>query len=308
VVAERTGLDAATTEAFDVLDAARVDALLLKGPALAHMLYRAGEQRSYCDIDVLVSAADLAPAGAVLAGMGYTNVSEPRGVIDVAGVVHAHTWSRLTPDSGHVMIDLHWSLPGCAASSEIVWKALGKHRSAIVLGARALPTLAAPGLALHVALHSAQHGPSDPKAMADLERGLARWPAETWNQAQQLARELQATEAFTAGLRLLPEGVALAGELGLPDADGLLWMIAHREERPRGTFHLQALAGAPSWREKIVVVRHALVPTRAWIAWEYPRAAEGGLRLLSAYGQHIARAPVWAAKAWRFGRRARQVI
>lgn len=305
-VARRPGLDAAAAEAFDALDAAGVDALLLKGPALAGMLYHAAEHRSYCDIDLLVAAADLAPAAAVLAGLGYTNLSEVRGIVDVAGVVHAHAWSRPIPESVDVMIDLHWRLPGCEAPPEIVWTALGKHRSAIEVGAREAPTLAAPGLALHLALHAAQHGPSDLKAMGDLERGLVRWPAETWEQAEQLARELQATEAFAAGLRLRPEGVALADELRLPDADGLMWMIAHREERPRGVFHLQALAEARGPRARIRVARHALLPTRAWIMWEHPRAATGRLRVLSAYGLHIARAPVWAARAWRFRRRARE--
>lgn len=302
--ARRPGLDAAAAEAFDALEAAGVDALLLKGPALARRLYRPGELRTYYDVDLLASPGDLTAVGSVLSALGYMNISESDGVVDVAGVLHAQVWSRWDPGVGTVTIDLHWRLAGCQAPPATVWTAIRRQRSAIDLGVRKVPTLAAPALALHVALHAAQHGPSDLKAMDDLERGLARWPAETWPQAAALAREVQATEAFAAGMRLLAAGVALADQLGLPPAEVELWMISHRSQRPRGVFHLEALAKATNVRARIGVVRHALLPTCAWIAGTYPWAAGGRCRLLAGYALHVLRSPVWAVRAWRFSRRA----
>jgi hypothetical protein len=304
LIARRTDLDAAALEALDALRAAGVDALLLKGAVLARTLYRPDEHRGYFDIDLLVAPADLVVAGSVLASLGYTNVSELHGVDDVAGILHAQLWSRLDPGFGNVSIDLHWRLAGCEASPPTAWNALSRNRTTVELGGRRVATLGSSGRALHVALHAAQHGPDDLKAMGDLDRGLIRLPPEIWEEAAQLARDVRATEAFAAALRLLPAGVILADELALPHAETLLWRIAHHDERPRGVFHLQAFTDASSLRERIVVVRRSLLPTRAWIVWERPWAAMGRLRLLAAYAMHIVRAPVWAARAWAFRREA----
>jgi hypothetical protein len=303
-IARRSRLDAAALEALDGLHTAGIDALLLKGPALARALYRPDEHRGYFDVDLLVAPADLGAAGAVLARLGYTNVSEKRGIDDLAGILHAQLWSRLDPGFGNVSIDLHWRLAGCDVPPQTAWTALSANRAAVNLGGRSVATLGSPGLAFHLALHAAQHGPDDLQAVGDLDRGLSRLPPEVWKEAAQLAPELRATEAFAAGLRLLPAGVALADDLRLPWAEALLWQIAHRDARPRGTFHLQALTDAKSLRERALVVRRSLLPTRAWIVWEQSWAAPGGLRLVAAYALHIARAPVWVARAWRFRRQA----
>jgi hypothetical protein len=303
-IARRSGLDAAALEALDALHAAGVDALLLKGPALARTLYRPDEHRGYFDVDLLVAPADLRAAGAALARLGYTNISEKRGVHDVAGILHAQLWSRLDPGFGNVSIDLHWRLAGCDVPPQTAWNALSRDRTTVELGGGTVTTLGSSARALHLALHAAQHGPDDLQAVGDLDRGLSRLPPEIWKEAAELARAVRATEAFAAGLRLLPAGVVLADELGLPRADALLWHIAHRDERPRGTFHLQAFTEARGLRDRIAVVRRSLLPTRAWIVWEQPWAAQGGLRLLVAYARHIARAPVWVTRAWRFRREA----
>jgi hypothetical protein len=304
--ARRSGLDAAAEDALNALDAAGVAALLLKGPALAQTLYRPDEHRGYFDVDLLVAPGDLAAAGSVLASLGYGNVSELQGVDDVAGILHAQLFSRLDAGFGNVSIDLHWRLAGCDAPPQTVWNALISHRTTVELGGRRVATLGSSGRALHLALHAAQHGPDDLKAMGDLDRGLIRLPPQLWVEAAQLARDLRATEALAAGLRLLPRGVVLADELRLPRADALLWQIAHRNERPRGVFHLQAFTDASSLRERIGVARRSLLPARAWIVWERPWAARGGLWLSAAYAMHIMRAPVWVARAWAFRREARR--
>lgn len=297
-------LDAAALEAWDALATAGIDALLLKGAALARSLYRPGEHRGYCDVDLLVAAGDHARAGTVLARLGYTNRTERFGVEEVAGSLHAHDWLRPVPGFGTLSVDLHWRLSGCEAPAEAVWAALSRRRVFLELGGGRVAALDHVGQALHLALHAAQHGPDDAKALGDLARGLDRWPDETWEQATRLAGELQALDAFSAGLRLLPAGAARADALGLPRAEAQLWAIAHRAERPRGTFHLTALSRAGGVRERLGIARRALLPRRPWIVLAYPWAAGGGFRLIAAYAMHVLRSPSWAARAWRFRRRA----
>jgi len=103
----------------------------------------------------------------------------------------------------------------------------------------------------------------------------------------------------------VPGGAVLASELRLPAAGGVLWTIANRDRRPRGTFHLEAFAGGRGARERLLVLLRALFPRREWIAWQYPWARKTGLRLMMARALHVLRAPIWAVKAWRFRRQAR---
>ena len=121
-VTRRSGLDAAALEACEALAEAGVDALVLKGVAVARMLYRRGEHRGYFDVDLLVSPRELAAAGIVLSTLEYRDVTT-QGVENVAGVLHAQQWSRVVPEFGNLSVDLHWRLPGCESSAENVWSA-----------------------------------------------------------------------------------------------------------------------------------------------------------------------------------------
>jgi hypothetical protein len=302
LVRRREQLDAAAAEAFDAFRRAGIDAILLKGAALVEALYRPGEPRGYFDVDVLVSPAQRIAAGEVLSTLGYENFSEVLGIDDVAGVLHAELWLR-RGFVGPLMIDLHWRLDGCEAPAALVWQALSSDRGWVEVASTTVPTLGLPGLALSVGLHVAQHGPGDGKAVGDLGRALERWPLEVWREAASLATEVGGGEAFAAGLRLLPRGAKLADRLGLGSAERTLWAIANRDSRPRGTFHLDALAEARSAREKVDIIRRALLPSRAWLSWEMRWATRSHAHLALAYLMHIVRAPLWAVRALRYGRR-----
>jgi hypothetical protein len=294
----RAKLDATAAEVFAAFAAADVDALLLKGPALARMLYAEGESRGYSDVDVLVAPGDLDRARAALAQAGFADLSEALGIDDVGGVVHDETWVGPDPE-GHQSVDLHLRLPGAAAPAQRVWDALSARRTAIELAGRAIPVLRREGLALHVALHAAQHGAAHAKGIVDLQLALERWPEEVWRAAAALATEIDAARAFASGLRQVGDGARLAERLELAPASA-----PDARERPRGTFHLQALSGARGPRARARILRRALLPRRAWIVYTYPWARGGGPLLAAAYAVHLARAPLWAARAWRYRRTA----
>jgi hypothetical protein len=307
LVTRREKLDAATVEAFSAFRRSGVDAILLKGAALAGALYRLGEPRGYFDIDVLVGPAQHAKAEAILTELGYRSFSEVRGVNDIGRALHADIWlgAMVGFHRGFagVMIDLHRRLEGCRAPDALVWEALSGDRSSVEVAGTAVPTLGLPGMALSVALHVAQHGPGDAKAVGDLSRAVERWPLEVWREAASLAQDVGGEESFAAGLRLLPVGTELADELGLGSAERVLWDLANRDLRPRGTFHLEALTSSRSAREKLDVGRRALLPTRAWIRWEMPWATRSGVHLALAYVLHVVRTPVWGVRAIRYSRR-----
>ena len=301
-VARTDELDRAAVEAIRALRAEGIDALLLKGAALSRTLYRGDERRGYYDVDLLVSLPDLKLAGGVLSRLGYSNLNQLKGLVDVAEILHAEVWSRWVTDVGNVAIDLHWKLDGCAAPPERIWSVLGARRATLELPSGPVATLDKSALAMHLTLHAAQHGPDDVRAIADLARGLERWPDAVWVDAAGLADTLGAREAFAAGLSLTAEGAAVADALGLPASTAADRPTDDRAARPRGTFHLQALSDAASLRRRIAIVRAAVLPPRAWIVWEARSAPRGRLGLLRAYAAHLIRLPGWAARAWRYRR------
>lgn len=305
-VPKTRALDAAAAEALDSFDAAGIPSVLLKGAALARLLYSSAQSRGYNDVDLLIAPGHLDAAHAALTELGYTNTTAERGVEDIAGAVHAETWARRSEEIGPLMLDLHTRLPGVKVPPEVAWPLLTAQQASVEVGGRQAPTLGRDGLALHVAIHAAQHGLDDPKPQGDLRYALDAWPPEVWEQAARLATELDAVGAFAHGLRLVPAGTRLAAELGLPSTDAQEWEMRNREARPRGTFHLQALADATTLRERLRALRRALFPPREWIVYENARARKGGVQLLVARLQHILRTPLWALRALRYRKRARR--
>lgn len=140
---------------MNALGAAGVDAILLKGAGLARMLYRSDESRAYFDVDLLVAPSDVTAAGRVLADLGYSNLRELHGIDDVAGILHADSWSRSVQGFGNVTIDLHGRLAGCEGPPEVAWSVLSARRAFIELAGHRVVTLDRSALALHLALHAA---------------------------------------------------------------------------------------------------------------------------------------------------------
>src|SRR5918995_226267 len=200
-------VDGAAAEVIGELANAGVRSILLKGRAFASWLYTENELRSYGDVDLLLSPTDFSTAESVLAGLGFLR-------FPVAGVEHADTWSH---ESAHMEVELHRTLIGVSADPGRLWEVLSHRTEPLALGNTVVEMLDAAGRTLHVALHAAQHGTGGEKPLEDLARALNQVPRVTWECALSLGEELDATEAFAAGLRLMPEGERLATELQLSD-------------------------------------------------------------------------------------------
>jgi hypothetical protein len=306
----RAELDWAAVAVLERFEGAGVRSLLLKGPVLTRLLYGSeGAPRDYFDIDLLVGPPDLAKAREALAGLGYRWGYEGRGIDDVARVVHTELWAQ-RGKYGPLWVDLHKRLAGgaagCRASDEVVWAALWGRRTSIEFAGREATVLAQGGLAFHLALHAAQGGPDEPKAIGDLARGIERWAPDVWRDAAELAEEVQGVEAFGAGLRLVPSGARLAELLELPSTPRLDWEVRHRQLRPRGAFHVQAIGSARGLRERADLLRRSVLPTPEWIVSEYRWARRSRAHLLAGYARHLLRTPLWALRALQFELRAQR--
>lgn len=300
LVARSLRLDHEAAVAVDHLRTADVPSILLKGAAIATWLYQGGDVRPYQDVDLLVPPWGLESAIEALGQLGYADE-----------LVDAHPGEfgpkeRELVGPGNVHIDLHHGLIGVSVPSQRCWDILVRRTTALQLTPSTQVQVLDPAArAMHLALHAAQNGPMDVKAVSDLERGLAKVSREEWKEAASLAERLEATEAFAAGLRLLPVGERLAEELALPRRMTVELALRTRSA-PQDALFFERLAQAAGAWEKVCLLARKVFPTTALLQANSPLARRGRLGLtLVRVGYPLAQAGHFgpALAAWLRARR-----
>ncbi len=281
--------DLAAVELFAALESAGLEALLLRGAAIAARLYDDGG-RAYGDCDVLVAEPSRPAVEAVLHQLGY---------VSYTALSSAQHWRR---ENDHTEIDLHRSLHGARAPHDVFWSAMAAHRSEVEVRGATIPALDEPGTALVIVLHAAQHGGLVAHPLEDMRRALARWDLAVWSDAARLAAEVGALVAFRQGLAMIPEGLQRLDEIGLAPE-----VTARSAMRRRGIELPDYFEESLSVRERTTILARRVWPSRAEIALTFdPRAAESTTHLLSVHVRRLARLPVRTVELtthWRHARR-----
>lgn len=275
--------DAAAVEVVAALREAKVPVVLLKGRALAGWLY-AGDTRLYTDVDLLVAPDRVRVAEQVLARLGFGPVDEglerpPHGMI------HSVPWVR---PSDLANVDLHRTLFGVGVAPAKVWQEVALAPEQISLNGLSIDVLPTAARALHVVLHAAQHDDGAHKALEDLARALRRVEPEVWAEAAALAERLDATPTFALGLGMLPEGEALARDLGVVGIDVARAATA-KGSGAKLAVGFDRLSRTPGLRARAAMVAREAVPSRSFIRYWSPLARRGRAGLLVAYLWR----PVW---------------
>ena len=276
-------IDAVAAEVCTAFREGDVPVAVLKGPVLARELYDGDARRTYRDADLLVPRRRERAAYEILRRLGF--VPAPGiGTID-PGVADEHQWLR-----GDSIVEVHVSLIGIGLDPDHVWDVLESHMVPARVGGSEVITLGRVGLAMHVALHAAQHGVASSKALEDLDRALARWPVATWRHAASLAAELDASMAFEAGLRVRPRGGEVADELALHGALDVETAL-RVSSAPEAALVLYLMLHSEGLRGKLGYLLRSAFPTPAFMRWWSPLAARGPLGLAAAYAYR----PFWLA-------------
>lgn len=290
-------LDARAAEAVALLARHDVPSILLKGRVTASWLY-AGEVRDYCDVDLLVDPAQREQAMKVLATIGYRH--------HLAGADEAEYGSNETEllSPAGVMIDLHHTLLGVDGSPERLWKVLSGRTAELRVGGQVVQVLDEDARTMHLALHAAQNGPADAKALADLERGLEQLPLSRWREAARIAREVEAVPAFSAGLRVSALGRDMATALGLTPPNDVTLLLRTRSAPPEA-LQIQRFMELRTLGGRLHLVGRKLWPTRAYMHRTVPGARAGGRALLVARLQRMVGLPPKFRVAFRSWSEAR---
>jgi hypothetical protein len=240
--------------------------VMLKGSTIAGWLYPDPVQRTYTDLDILISPESEPSVVRLLEGLGY------RPLLDRATLQFSSPEEQPLRNDLGVVIDLHTALQGVRLNPSMAWDILRQETVYWNWAGAWVPALAPHARAMHLALHLAQRGLEDTKAAKDLELGLDQLSAGTWSDAGQLAERLDALEAFAAGLTLLAKGEALASDLRLPQTESFEARMRANSASASAILLHRTLA-TPGWTRRIRLVVAALFPSREWLRLYYPQEA-----------------------------------
>jgi hypothetical protein len=301
--ARTLAIDQVTAEVVGELRGAGIEAIVLKGPSFARLLYRSDELRPYVDTDLLVAPGQQDAAADVLSGLGFADPMSRASVHERDD--HSRTFRR--ERAGTVAeVDLHFTLAGARARPAVVWSTLSPATVDLQVAGERVRVLGVAGLAMHAALHAAQDGRDTDQPLADLTRALAVVAEPEWRAALGLAGAVDATAAFAAGLERLTAGRQLLARLD-PDLSGGTYERLRGGTPPPMSLGVARLMERRDARGLAAELAREVVPTPAFMRTWSPLARRGRLGLALAYAWR----PVWllvriapAVRAYRRARRA----
>lgn len=293
-LASQLYLDHCAEELCGALDAGGVGAILLKGPAVARVLYATEERRYYGDIDLLIDPPHAENARRILAALGYRPRFPGAGLAEAG--IYAEEYARKS-----ALVDLHLSYPGITVEPGTAWRELRAHAEQVPFRSGAATMLRAEGVAVILALHAAK---SPGRPVGDLGRAIERFGDPTWGAAIELAVRLGALGMVAVGLGRTLEGVALLDRLGI-DAELSTEARLLASNPPPLALGLERLATTPGARAKMRMAARELVPSPDGLRYWSSLARSGRAGVVIAYVWR----PFWllrrlprAIAAWRWAR------
>ncbi|MBM4457735.1 MAG: nucleotidyltransferase family protein [Chloroflexi bacterium] len=302
------------TRLLDLLHAAGVPVMPLKGLALRESIYPDPALRPSGDIDLLVRAEHVRQAESALQALGYLadETYRPRA------------WYR--PETSHhlvpyrlpgreVQVEIHWDLAPSEVHLPVDVEAIWARAVAGQLAGRPTWKLAPEDLLLHLALHASLFSRFLTRLhhLVDVAETTRHYAQQLdWGRLAERARQWDAQRYLYLILRVANE------LLGLPDVDQAwadlrpagfqeafvpavrqrVLAMARLETHEWTTDYLMTYALAPSAGEKLRVLWQALFPSRERMARLYNLPSESRwlvghylvrpFQLLGRYGRHVA--------------------
>jgi hypothetical protein len=275
-----------------------VDVLVIKGAALAHLVYDQPHHRARCDADLLIHRRQLDAADRILRAHGYVRQLEPD--TEVASAQRHYAPRQPSADS----IDLHWRVVNPRVFGEVLpFDDVWPRSIAVPALGQTARTLAFPDALVLACVHRvAHHGDSvEPRWLEDIALLAKRLEPDA-------ARHFVREAARTGTLAVCTRSLELAGQHCDAKVDGLVSQLAAASEEigpdgvERSVFFIRGprtlvsvLASdlrCATWRDRIRLLGEHLFPSRAYMRAKYPHWPLPLLPL--AYPFRVARgAPAW---------------
>lgn len=262
--------DTVTARTVTELRAAGIPVLLLKGPSLARWLYGDGAFRPYADTDLLVPASREAQAMEVLGSLGFVDLKAGVPLADLP-LDHARTLVHRLPSGVQEVVDLHTTLPQALTARARAFDVLQPGAEVLEVAGASVPVLGPAGRALTVVLHAAHD--AQVKPLEDLRRAVAQVPLPVWRVAGELAEQLGVVPVLAHGLRLTPDGAALAEQLFGPQHDLPQLHLPGPGESPLSD-GVRRLLMLPTVRERLGLVAREVVPSPTFVRWWWAQRSD----------------------------------
>jgi hypothetical protein len=263
----------------NALEEARVEMVLMKGPALAHTVYPDPSWRPFADLDFLVRGQDFQKACDVLADSGFRRgLPEPRAGFDVR---FGKAAELMGPDG--LTIDLHRTLVVGPFGLWIGLDELFAHTASLTVGGREVRRLDDTSLFLHACVHASLgwwppllmpiRDVAQVASFAKVDWGLAAARTRQWRLAA-VVHHAMATASDTLGASFPEEAKAVQGIK--PRRKEERAMVAYTtDRRERGGTATSTLRAIPGIRAKAAYVRALLFPNRDFLEARQRRSGRG---------------------------------
>jgi hypothetical protein len=261
-------------QALDVLAAAGVVPVALKGLDLLHRAYDRLDLRTVDDVDLLVTRDALRDAVAALERAGWTTVPEPRRTHYLRS---SHHLPMRSPGPVPVDFELHWNLVQ-EMRYRVDPRALVARAAPLDVGGRRILRLEDHDLVAHLLLHHFTHYfDRRLKWVIDMERIAAR-PGFDWEIVVDRVREWEATVACGASAlhvakvrpRVVPSFVLERLPVGAWRLAATAWL---RTRHPLDLFRGTRRRGVQLYLAAVMLERPSLLP--GWLVHRRSRDLRG---------------------------------
>lgn len=183
------------------LESAEIEALPVKGPALAAILYGKVTQREFRDLDVLIHRGDAAKAKAVLSELGYEVGIKLTQRQEQAYIRTGYEYS-FSGARGDNLLELQWQILPPFYSVDFEVARLFERAEEVRLGGRPFRTLCVQDLLLVLCVHAAKHAWVELSLLCDIAQ-LAKDPRLDWDAVQEEAKRLGIERIISLNLLLV---------------------------------------------------------------------------------------------------------
>jgi hypothetical protein len=240
-----------------------IQALPLKGPALAALAYGNLSLRSFCDLDILVRDRDVLAAKQILLALGY-HPEKPMTNRQEQLHLQTHYVYAFVHRESHVIVELHYRIRPRYFAFALGAQQLWGQMVSVRVGREQVPSLAPEHLLLFLCAHGANHCWERLAWICDIAELLRSQPALDWPTLMERARAAGGERMLLLGLRLAQDllGARLPPRIAdRAQRDRIVSLLACQvrarlfapAEQPLGLFesaffHLRA---RERWRERI---------------------------------------------------------
>jgi hypothetical protein len=275
--------------------AAGLQALLMKGAALAYTHYARPDLRVRLDTDVLIAVSERDRATAILADLGYEQLPQVEGDL----VMYQSAFRRSSQGAAIHTVDLHWRLANPQAFGDVLRfdEAWAASRPVAGLGpdARALGDVHALVVAC---VHRVAHHGDSPELiwLYDIHLLASTLETKEWTEFWRFARQKGIGAVCAHSLRMASArfDTTLGDDAAGSDARGEAATARYLRRRRHAADVLADLRSLPGWGARLRLLRQHVLPSSRYMRDIYApgsvmplpvlyvvRAARGAIKWLS---------------------------